>query len=90
MIKITQVSRTSGEVVLTIEYSTGNGNMFLEVDAEQIVDRLKLLRSLLGRNPSQNEAREIVVALINDVRAGKAKIVEVVPWENFVGIDLEA
>jgi hypothetical protein len=90
MITITQVKRSEGQVVLTIEYSTDDGNEALTVDAEQIVDRLKALRALLGRKPTQTEAREIVVALINEVRQGKQPFVEVVPWETFIGIDLEA
>jgi len=90
MITITQVKRTEGQVVLTIEYSMGEGTEVLAVDAEQIVDRLKALRALLGRKSTLAEAKEVVVTLINEVRQGKQPLVEVVPWETFIGIDLEA
>jgi hypothetical protein len=89
VIRINAVSRTGGQVVLTIEYTTGNGNEFLQVDAEHVVERLKKIRELLGRRPTQSEAREVVVALINEIRAGEQPLVEVVPWENFIGVDLE-
>ena len=89
MIKIIQVKRDMGQIILTIEYGMTSGNEVIDVDAEQIVDRLKNLRNLLGRKPTQNEAREIVVALINEVRAGREPFVEIVPWENFIGVDLE-
>jgi len=89
VIKIIQVKRDMGQVILTIEYGMTSGNEVIDVDAEQIVDRLKNLRVLLGRKPTQNEAREIVVALINEVRAGREPFVEIVPWENFIGVDLE-
>lgn len=89
MITITQVKRDLGQVVLVIEYTTGNGNEFLDVDAEQIMERLKKLRGLLGRKPTQSEARETVVALVNEVREGKKPLVDVVPWENYIGVDLE-
>ena len=89
MIKIIQVKRDMGQVILTIEYGMTSGNEVIDVDAEQIVDRLKNLRTLLGRKPTQNEAREIVVALINEIRAGREPFVEIVPWENFIGVDLE-
>jgi len=90
MITITQVKRTEGQVVLTIEYTIGDGIAVLTVDAEQIVDRLKALRALLGRKSTLAEAKEVVVTLINEVRQGKQPLVEVVPWETFIGIDLEA
>jgi hypothetical protein len=71
MIRINAVVRNGGQVVLTIEYSTSNGNEFVDVDAEQIVDRLKVFRSLLGRRPTQSESKEILVAVIDEVRADK-------------------
>ena len=87
---ITQVRRDTGEVILTIEYSSDAGTETIEVDADQIVDRLKTLRGLVGRKPTQSEAREIVVQLINEIRAGKQPIVETTPWEDYIGVDLEA
>ena len=90
MIKITQVKRDTGEVILTIEYDLNEEVLTIDVDAEQVVDRLKELRSLFGRKPTQSEARETLVALINEIRAGKQPLVEIVPWENYIGVDLEA
>jgi len=90
MITINAVSRSNGQVVLTIEYTTTNGNEIIEVDAEQIVDRLKNIHELLGRKPTQSEAQEVVVALINEIREGAEPLVDVIPWENYIGVDLEA
>lgn len=87
---ITQVKRDTGQVVLTIEYSTDNGPGTVDVEGEQIIERLKQLRALLGRKPTQAEAKDCVVALINQVRVGREPLVEIVPWEDFIGIDLEA
>lgn len=87
---ITQVRRDTGEVILTVEYSRDAGSETIEVDAEQIVDRLKELRRLLGRKPKASEAKEVVVALINEIRAGKQPLVEIIPWEDYIGVDLEA
>ncbi|MHC4890782.1 MAG: hypothetical protein ACYTEO_15110, partial [Planctomycetota bacterium] len=74
MITINAVNRSNGQVILTIEYTTGNGNQIIEVDAEQIVARLKKIRELLGRKPSLGEVQETVVALINEIRAGKVPL----------------
>lgn len=90
MINITQVQRDGGQVILRIEYSMDEDTQFIDVDAEQIMDRLKAVRQLLGRRPTPDEAREVVVALINEIRAGRQPLVEIVPWENYIGVDLEA
>ncbi len=87
---ITQVKRDTGEVTLTIEYSVDSGTETIQIDAEQIVDRLKELRRLLGRKPVLSEAGEVIIALINEIRAGKQPLVEIIPWENFIDVDLEA
>jgi hypothetical protein len=90
MITINAVTRNNGQVVLTIEYTTNNGNEIIDADAEQIVARLKKIRELLGRKPSLSEAQEVVVALIYEIRAGKEPLVDVIPWEDYIGVDLEA
>jgi predicted regulator of amino acid metabolism with ACT domain len=90
MITINAVNRSNGQVILSIEYTTDNGNEIIEVDAEQIVARLIKIRELLGREPSLSEAQEVVVVIINEIREGKEPLVDVVPWENYIGVDLEA
>jgi len=89
VITLNAVSRSGGQVLLTIEYSTAAGAVIITVDAEQVVDRLKQLRDLVGRAPTLQEAQEVVVQLINELRAGRQPLVEVIPWEDFIGIDLE-
>ena len=90
MIKITQVTRNMGQVVLTIEYDWNSNIETINIDAEHVVERLKQLRGLLGRKPTLSEAQEIVETLINELRAGKQPLVEILPWENYIGVDLEA
>ncbi len=90
MIRINAVSRTGGQVVLTVEYTTGNGNAFVDVDAEEVVNRLRQLRDLVGRKPTLAEAQEVLVQLINEVRSGGDPVIDVIPWEDYIGIDLEA
>lgn len=89
MIVITQVRRSMGDVRLTIEYSTDVDTETVVVEAQQIVDRLKQLRGLVGRKPTVAEAREVVVQLINELRRGREPLVEIIPWENYIGVDLE-
>jgi hypothetical protein len=90
MIRITAVTRTGGQVVITLEYSTDGGTIILDLDAEAILDRLKQLRALVGRKPTLAEAQEVVVALVNELRVGEEPLVDIIPWEDYIGIDLEA
>jgi len=87
---ITQVKRDAGQVILIIQYSTDNGPETVDIEGEQIVERLKQLRSLLGRKPTQAEAKDCVVALIDEIRVGREPLVEIIPWEDYIGVDLEA
>jgi hypothetical protein len=89
MILLNAVARTGGQVVLTLAYSTDGGTVILDLDAEQVIDRLKQLRALVGRKPTPQEAREVVVQLINEIRAGGEPLVDVIAWEAFIGVDLE-
>ena len=89
MIKITQVSRTGGNVVLMIEYSTDDGNETVLLEEEQLMDRLKRFKLLMGRKPTVNEAKDMLVEMINKIREGEATILDLVPWENYIGVDLE-
>jgi hypothetical protein len=89
MIILNAVTRTGGQVILTLEYSTDTGAVILDLDAEQIIDRLKQLRDLVGRKPTVKEAWEVVVALVNELRAGREPLVDVIAWETYIGVDLE-
>ena len=90
MITIVQVARTMGQVTLNIDYSTENGNASIQLDAQQIIDRLKELKKLVGRKPTLSDVQEIVITLINAVREDKQPLIDIIPWENYIGIDLEA
>ena len=45
--------------------------------------------SLVGRKPTLSEVQEIVVALIKEIRRGQEPLVDIIPWEDYIGVDLE-
>ncbi len=90
MIKLTQVQRSTGDVYLTFQYDLSGQVLTVVIDAKEIVDRLKLLRELVGRPLTTTDMKNVVVAIINEIRAGKLPLVETFPYENYIDINLEA
>jgi len=89
MIKLTQVQRSTGDVYLTFQYDLSGQVLTVVIDAKEIVDRLKLLRELVGRPLTATDMKNVVVAVINEIRAGKLPLVETFPYENYIGVNLE-
>ena len=92
-VKITQVSTTSGEVLLTLTYDNpqGSGNFAtFSLRKSDLVDRLIEVRLLLGRPLTLTDAKEAILAIINEVRKGKAGIPEDFNFAPFINIELEA
>jgi len=90
MIKITQVQRTTGDVYIRLDYDQDGKTNTLTIDTREIVERLKQVRSLLGRPLTLTDLRQIVVTMVNEIRQGKQPLLEVFPYENYIGVDLEA
>jgi len=90
MIKIVQVNTSSGEVVLRIQYDKDSLVFTVDVRKDELIERLKLVRKTLGRPVTLTDAKQVIVALVNDVRTGKSPIPEDFNYADFIGVDLEA
>ena len=90
MIKIKQVTRTSGQVILTVEFSIDEETKTVKIDAEDIINRLRTFYALMGKRPSLDEAKQVFVKIIQEYREGKRPWQEIIPWEDFINQDLEA
>ena len=90
MIKIVQVNTSSGEVVVKIQYDKDSLVFAVDVRKDDLIERLKLVRKTLGRPVTLTDAKQIIVALINEVRTGKSPIPEDFNYADFIGMDLEA
>jgi hypothetical protein len=57
-----------------------------------LVERLKTVRQLLGRPLTVKDAKEALIAIVNQIRAGKKDLPEsfLAALQSSVGVDLEA
>ena len=93
MIKITQVTVENGEINLTISYDLPDGTTkTFRLNYLDFADRLKIVRQLLGRPLMLKDAQEALIAIVNEVRAGKKLLPEsfLASLQTAVGVDLEA
>ena len=90
MIKITQVNTSNGEVVVRIQYDKDSQVFVVDVRKDELIERLKLVRKTLGRPLTLTDVKQVIVALVNEVRAGKSPLPEDFNYADFIGVDLEA
>jgi len=93
MIKITQVTVENGEINLTITYDMQDETTkTFKLNYLDLVERLKTVRQLLGRPLAVKDAKEALIAIVNEVRAGKKDLPEsfLAALQSSVGVDLEA
>jgi len=93
MIKITQVTVENGEINLTISYDMPDKTTkTLKLNYLDLVERLKNIRQLLGRPLTVKDAKEVLIAIVNQVRVGKQDLPEsfLATLQNSIGVDLEA
>lgn len=92
-IKITQVSTSSGEIVLTITYDNpeGSGNLStFQLHYRDLVDRLVQITALLGRSVTLTDAQQALVEIVNEVRKNQAGIPQNFDFTPYIGAELEA
>lgn len=93
MIKITQVTVENGEINLTITYDMQDETTkTFKLNYLDLVERLKTVRQLLGRPLAVKDAKEALIAIVNEVRAGKKDLPEsfLAALQSSVGVDFEA
>ena len=93
MIKITQVIVENGEINLTITFDMPDETTTtFKLNYLDLVERLKTVRQLLGRPLTVKDAKEALIAIVNQIRAGKKDLPEsfLAALQSSVGVDLEA
>jgi hypothetical protein len=91
-IKITQVSTSGGQIMLTIAYDNpkGSGNLgTFQVSYQDLKGRLVEVAALLGRNMTLTDAEQVLVEIINEVRRNQAGIPQSFDFTPYVGVELE-
>jgi hypothetical protein len=92
-VKITQVSTSSGEIVLTITYDNPKGSGTLstfQLHYRDLVSRLVEVTALLGRSITLTDAQQALVEIISEVRKNATGIPQNFDFTPYIGTELEA
>jgi hypothetical protein len=92
-VKITQVSSTNGQIMLTIAYDNpkGSGNLStFQLSYQDLKARLVEVAALLGRNVTLTDAQQALVEIINEVRNNQAGIPQSFDFTPYINVELEA
>jgi hypothetical protein len=89
MIKLKQITTENAEIILLFEYDQGGQTYSLKISYNEIRERLKQVRDFLGRPLLLQDAKLVVIKIINEVRANKIPLLERFDFTQFVGVDLE-
>ena len=91
MIRLKQVKMIHGRVFLLLEYDGDfSGNRILKVDLDEIKERLKQASAALGRKPTRQDVKDILVSIVNEARKGKRHVEAPLDLGKLIGVDLEA
>jgi len=89
MLKLIQVRRDLGSVQLSFSYDKDGATIIKTLNASEIMQNLRTLKLLLGRNPTLAESKLVVITMFNEIRKS-SEILEDINWEALINVDLEA
>ena len=89
MIKLKQVLTENAEIVLLFEYDQEGKTLEVKISYEDIRVRLKQVKDFLGRPLVLQDAKLVIIKIINEVRAKKLPLLERFDFNQFIGVDLE-
>ncbi len=92
-IKLTQVSTSSGQIMLTVTYDNPKGSGLLstfQLSYQALVNRLVQVAILLGRNVTFTDAQQILVEIINEARMNQAGIPQNFDFTPYINTELES
>lgn len=90
MIKLKQVSTHLGECILTFEFDHEGNICTVDIHERDIIERLRLLRRVLGRKLTAQDLKDVIIKIINEIREGKEGLEGRFDYSQFIAVDLEA
>ena len=91
MITIKQVTMKHGKGFLLMEYDVEGEVKQAVIDIDDVVERLLEFRRLVGRKPTKQEAIDVIVAMVKDIRRRQETLFRpVFDFDKLIGVDLEA
>lgn len=80
----------AGETIIRVEADFPDGSVRLvDLDYAEVEDRLKQVRLLLGREPTEQDLIDAIRAIVNKIREGKLPISKPLQLEQLIGLDIE-
>jgi hypothetical protein len=89
MIKLKRVVTENAEIVLLFDYDQGGKTLSVKISYEDIRVRLKQVKDFLGRPLVLQDAKLVIIKIINEVRANNIPLLERFDFNQFIGVDLE-
>jgi hypothetical protein len=90
MIKLKQVETRHGETTLVFDVSFPDETIQeVEIPLEEIVSKLKTVKQILGQPVTIQDAKNVIITLVNQLRQGKKPITERFDFSSWIGVDLE-
>jgi hypothetical protein len=89
MITLTSITVSgSGQTLLTFSYDNPEGAVV--IDLVDIQTRLRELQNLLGRPVTLDDAKYVIIRIINELRVGSSTLTAGVDYTPYISVDLEA
>lgn len=90
MIRLTLVEMRNGETTLVFQADGfPNGTETVEIPLTDVVERLKTVKQILGGSVTIQDAKNVIVTIINQLRQGKTSIAERFDFKPYIGVDIE-
>ena len=90
MIKLKQVATDLGECVLTFEFDHEGNTYTVDIHERDIIERLRLLRRVLGRKLTVQDLKDVIIKIINEIRERKESLEGRFDYSQLIDVDLEA
>ena len=91
-IKISQLSTSTGEILLTLSFDNPKGSGTMQtytLRKDQLYNILAQVGTLLGRPVTLTDAQQSVVGIVNQIRAGTLLLPINFDFAPYVGVELE-
>ncbi|MEM2424320.1 MAG: hypothetical protein QXO15_00930 [Nitrososphaerota archaeon] len=90
MIKLKQVSAVHGEMTLIFDVDFPDGSLReVQIQADELIERLKALKQLVGRELTSKDVKDIIIAIVNQMREGRRPLIERFDFMQYLGVDFE-
>jgi len=81
----------AGETIVRVEADFPDASVRLvDLDYAEIEDRLRQVRLLLGREPTEQDLIDVIRAMVNRMREGKLPVSRPIQLEQLIGLDIES